>query len=128
MATTGSTPRPTGGLELRSWLFMRVSGLALVLLALGHLVLMHLVHNVDTIDYNFVARRYATTFSWWRFYDLALLLLALLHGLNGLRVLIDDYVHPPRWHATALAFLYIIGAVFLVLGAGVILCFHPVGM
>lgn len=107
---------------------MRVSGLALVLLALGHLVLMHLIHNVDAIDYNFVARRYAAAFSWWRFYDLALLLLALLHGLNGLRILIDDYVHPPRWHAAATGLLYTVGAVFLVLGAGVILFFRPVGL
>ena len=127
-AHTASTPRPAGGLELWSWLFMRLSGLALVLLALGHLVLMHLIHNVDTIDYNFVARRYATTFSWWRFYDLALLLLALLHGLNGLRILIDDYVHPPRWHAAAMGLLYTVGAVFLILGAGVILFFRPTGM
>ncbi len=54
-----SRPRPTGGLELWSWLFMRLSGLLLLFLALGHLVIMHLVHNVDEISYAFVASRYA---------------------------------------------------------------------
>ena len=121
-----SQGRPAGGAELWSWLFMRLSGLALIFLALGHLVLMHLIHNVDTIDYAFVAGRYGVRFSWWRVYDLALLLLALLHGLNGIHILIDDYVHPPRWHRAAVAFLYIVGATFLVLGAGAIIIFRPV--
>lgn len=85
-----SRPRPESGLELYAWVFMRVSGLALVILALGHLLIVHLINNVEIIDYRFVARRYATPF--WRTYDLVLLWLALVHGVNGVRTLIGDYV------------------------------------
>lgn len=119
-----STPKPSGGVELWSWLFMRLSGLALLVLALGHLIIMHLLNNVDHIDYDFVASRYAGWF--WRGYDLLMLVLAMFHGLNGVRILIDDYVHPPGWHRLAVGALHTFGAMFLVLGVYVILFFQPV--
>ena len=119
-----SKPKPAGGSQLWAWVFMRISGIALLVLALGHLVIMHLVNNVDTIDYNFVAGRYA---GWgWRGYDLALVLLAMLHGLNGAKILIDDYVHPPAARKLATALLHLIGGGFLLLGVFVILFFKPV--
>jgi len=116
--------RPEGGAELRAWLFMRISGLILLFLALGHLVLMHLIHNVDEISYAFVAGRYAGWF--WRGYDLAMLVLAMAHGINGARILIDDYVHAPRGRAIAVGALYLVCGGLLVLGAGVALFFKPV--
>lgn len=118
-----STPKPTGGPELWSWLFMRLSGLALLVLALGHLVIMHLINNVDAIDYDFVASRYAGWF--WRGYDLLLLVLAMLHGLNGMRILIDDYIHPSFWHRLTIGALRLLGGGFLLLGIYVILFFQP---
>lgn len=88
--TTGSRPVPPGGFDRFAWFFMRLSGVALLLLALGHLSVMHLLNSVDSIDYAFVAARYATPF--WRTYDGLLLILALLHGFNGFRVVTDDYL------------------------------------
>ncbi len=117
-------PKPSGGFEAWSWLFMRLSGLALLALALGHLIIMHLINNVDHIDYNFVAGRYNGWF--WRIYDLLMLVLAMFHGLNGVRILIDDYVHPPAWHRLAVGALHTIGGVFLLLGVYVVLFFQPV--
>jgi len=119
-----SRPKPTGGLELWSWLFMRLSGLVLLFLALGHLVLMHLVHNVDEISYAFVAGRYAGWF--WRGYDLVMLLLAMLHGTNGVRILIDDYIHDNTWRLVTLAALYLVCGGLALLGTGVALFFNPV--
>ena len=119
-----SSPKPSGGVELWAWLFMRLSGLALLGLALGHLVLMHLLNNVDQIDYDFVAGRYAGWF--WRGYDLLMLILAMGHGLNGVRILIDDYVSPPGPRRLAVRLLYVVGGVFLALGIIAIVCFKPV--
>ncbi len=117
-------PRPSGGHELWAWLFMRVSGLVLIFLALGHMVLMHLIHSVDEVNYAFVAGRYA---GWlWRGYDLLMLTLAMLHGTSGLRILIDDYVHSPRWRAVALGALFLIGGALVLLGMYVALFFRPV--
>ena len=103
---------------------MRLSGLCLVFLALGHFAIMHLIHPIEGLNYEFVAGRYR--YFGWRIYDLSMLLLALLHGLNGVRILIDDYVQSQRWHDRAYWALRIVGAFFVVLGSVVILTFHPV--
>ncbi len=115
--------RPESLLEVYSWIFMRVSGVGLVVLALGHLAIMHLVNNVDIINYGFVAHRFITPF--WRTYDFILLWLAMIHGLNGVRIMIDDYLIGRGWRTLALSVLAIVGIVFLTLGSLVIVTFQP---
>lgn len=117
-------PRPSGGLELYAWIFMRVSGVVLLFLALGHLTVMHVINSIEVIDYEFVAGRFATPF--WRTYDLVMLWLAMIHGVNGMRTLVDDYIHPPGWRVLLLASLYVVGFILLVLGSLVIVTFQPV--
>ncbi len=109
--------------ELWAWLFMRVSGLLLLFLALGHLAIMHLLNSVDRIDYGFVAGRWSSLV--WRLYDFLLLLLALLHGLNGMRVIVDDYVQSRGWRLAILSGLYTIALIFLSTGALVLFTFEP---
>ncbi len=116
-------PRPTGGIELYAWLFMRLSGVILLVLALGHLFIMHVFNNIHEIDYNFVVSRYLHLF--WRVYDLAMLWLALIHGLNGLRTILDDYLKPP-FRRMAVQGIYILAIFFLIVGTWVILTFQPV--
>ncbi len=117
-------PRPESGLELYAWLFMRISGVALLILVLLHLAIMHLINNVEVINYHFVAVRYATPF--WRTYDLVMLWLAMVHGLNGLRVIVDDYVTSRGWRVLAMGLVFTAGVIFLALGSLVILTFQPV--
>lgn len=124
MERVGPRPRPVGGFELYTWFFMRISGVLLLLLALGHLAIMHLITGVDLVNYDFVARRYATPF--WRTYDLTMLWLALLHGLNGVRILVDDYITAKGWRVFSLSILYTIGFIFLITGSLIILTFQPV--
>jgi len=119
----GGRLRPVGGFELYLWLFMRVSGVLLLLLALGHLAIMHLVNNVDVIDFQFVSKRYAGPF--WRIYDLFLLLLALIHGMNGLRTVVDDFIQRPPLRVGIQMALYTLGFVLLILGSFTILTFRP---
>ena len=118
----GSRLPPSGGFELFAWYFMRISGVLLLFLALGHLLIMHVINNVKTIDYAFVARRFTTPF--WRTYDWLMLMLALLHGVNGLRVITDDYLKG-GWRAFAQAVLYALAFIFVVLGSLVLLTFQP---
>jgi succinate dehydrogenase membrane anchor subunit len=117
------SPRPESGLELYAWMFMRVSGVVLLFLALGHLLIMHIINNVDNIDFQFVAQRYATPF--WRTYDLVMLWLALIHGVNGVRTILVDYIGPRGWRAASLASLYVVGFIILALGSLAILTFQP---
>ncbi len=116
-------PKPAAGFELFAWFFMRLSGLALFLLALGHLAIMHLINSIDSINYAFVAARYTTPF--WRSYDMVMLILALLHGCNGLRTVIEDYCHKPALRVALLSLLYSALFVFLVIGSMIILTFQP---
>ena len=123
LSGAGGRARTVGGLELYAWLFMRVSGVLLLLLALGHLVIMHLIHSVDEIDFAFVAGRWANPL--WRLYDWMLLTLALVHGFNGLRVMVDDYVRQAGWRMICLVVVYALTFFFLIAGSMVVLTFQP---
>lgn len=116
-------PVESSGFEMFSWYFFRVSGLLLIFLALFHVILMHVVHTVDEIDYAFVADRWSSPF--WQVYDFLLLTLAMLHGVNGARLSIDDYIRSPGWRITAHTTLWIAGFVFMVLGAMALITFDP---
>ncbi len=92
-ATTGGSTRVRSGrsnFELYGWIFMRVSGVLLVVLVIGHLfVNLMLGEGIKQIDFGFVANKWASPF--WQVYDLLMLWLAMLHGTNGLRTVINDY-------------------------------------
>ncbi len=111
------------GFEVASWYFFRLSGLALVVLALGHLAIMHVVNSVDTIDYDWVVARWRSV--GWRIYDGALLVLALLHGMNGARLAVDDYVRRPTVRRAAYWSLGITTALFLALGVATLALVGP---
>jgi succinate dehydrogenase / fumarate reductase membrane anchor subunit len=119
----GARPRPTNAFELYSWYFFRVSGILLLVFALTHLVVMHLINNVEVVNYDFVRDRWASPL--WRTFDLLLLFLALTHGMNGARTLIYDYVHSKGWRVFSISALYVVGIFFLLIGAQVIITFNP---
>jgi succinate dehydrogenase / fumarate reductase membrane anchor subunit len=116
--------RPSGGnFELYSWYFFRVSGLLLIFLAVIHVVIMHVINNVDEIDFNFVADRWHSPF--WRAFDWLLLTLALLHGLNGARIAIDDYIRSRGWRIFAHSLLWSSAIILLIIGSIAIVTFNP---
>ena len=74
-----------GNFEMLAWLFMRLSGVVLVVLIFGHLTVNLLVgEGIHAIDFGFVAGKWADPF--WQFWDLAMLWLAMLHGTNGVQL------------------------------------------
>ncbi|MQA61535.1 MAG: succinate dehydrogenase [Actinophytocola sp.] len=110
--------------ELYSWLFMRISGIALVVLVLGHLFIMNILdEGVQRINFGFVAGRWASPF--WQFWDLSMLWLAQLHGGNGLRTIIDDYARKDTTRFWLKMLLYVSMAIILILGTMVIFTFDP---
>lgn len=121
----GESARPVGGsrFETFSWYFFRWSGIGLLFLVIIHLILMHVTNDVSTTTYDFVAKRYANPF--WRVYDLLLLVLGLLHGLNGLRVIVDDYVRSNFWRIAAQSVVALTAVTFLLMGTLTIITFQP---
>jgi len=123
--STGAGPRPsTGGFETMSWYFFRISGVMLIFLVIIHLIVMHVTTDVACTTYQFVASRYANPL--WRLFDWLLLMLALTHGMNGLRVVIDDYVRSPRARFILLSLAAILLVTFFMLGTITLLTFQPV--
>ncbi len=89
---TKKTPKSTrgGNFEMYGWLFMRLSGVVLVVLVIGHLLIQLVLDGgVSKVGFAFVAGRWASP--WWQVWDLLMLWLAMLHGCNGLRTVINDY-------------------------------------
>lgn len=121
----GESARPVGGsrFETFSWYFFRWSGIALIFLVIIHLILVHITTDVGKTNYDFVAHRYANPF--WRVYDLLLLVLGLLHGLNGLRVIVDDYVRSNFWRIAAQSVVAFTAVTFLLMGSLTIIMFQP---
>lgn len=119
-------PRPEQpGRERFWWYFMRISGLILVLLALGHMLIMHVLVQLSgqEINFAFITSRWGTPF--WRIYDLLLLLLALVHGVNGARIVIGDYVQQRTVRAGLIGLLAFITMIWLIAGMIVIIAFNP---
>lgn len=113
-----------GNYEMYSWLFMRISGVVLLFLVLGHLFIMNILDGgVQRINFAFVAGRWASPF--WQMWDLMQLWLAMIHGANGLRTIINDYAERDKTRFYLKTVLYS-GSVFIImLGTLVIFTFDP---
>ena len=118
--------RPSGGgFETFSWYYFRISGILLFLLVITHLIIMHVTNDVHCTTYAFVAARYSNPF--WRLFDWLLLTIALTHGMNGLRVVIDDYVRVQRTRVLLLSLSAFLLLAFFMLGTVTIVSFQPLG-
>jgi succinate dehydrogenase membrane anchor subunit len=110
--------------EKWGWIYMRVSGVVLIILIFGHLfVNLVLGQGVKQIDFAFIGGKYATPF--WQVWDLLMLWLAMIHGGNGMRTLVNDYAYNKtvnrilKWAIAAAV------VVLVVLGTLVIFTFEP---
>ncbi len=81
--------------EAVAWKWMRYSGILLIPLAWGHILIQDILVGVHQIDLNYVALRWSM---WgWRAYDFFLLAFAFAHGVNGLYQVLSDYIKDARW-------------------------------
>ncbi|WP_247746291.1 succinate dehydrogenase hydrophobic membrane anchor subunit [Streptomyces oryzae] len=122
---TAKTPKASrGNFEMQAWLFMRLSGIVLVVLVLGHLLIQLVLDGgVSKIGFAFVAGRWASPF--WQVWDLLMLWLAMLHGANGLRTVINDYAERDNTRFWLKMLLYTATVFTVLLGTLVIFTFDP---
>ena len=116
--------RRSSNFELYAWYFMRISGLILLVIAVFHVLYMHINVGVENIDFDDVAARWDSPF--WRIFELFLLVFGLSHGINGTRQVLDDYIHSRGWRVVARTTIYMVGLVIGVMGAYVLFAFKPV--
>lgn len=116
-------PRRSGNLEQMAWLFTRISAVVLLVMALFHLVYMHIALGMEAVSFQLIAYRWQ--FLGWRLFDLTLLIFGWLHGANGMRVVLDDYVHSPFARIVARTLLFVVTVTLIVLGTFVVVTFQP---
>jgi succinate dehydrogenase / fumarate reductase membrane anchor subunit len=113
-----------GNFELYSWVFMRASGVLLLVLIFGHLFVNLMVgEGVHAIDFGFVAGKWANPL--WQVWDLLMLWLAMFHGTNGVRTVINDYASKDSTRGILKTLLYLAFTVTVLLGTLVIFTFDP---
>jgi succinate dehydrogenase / fumarate reductase, membrane anchor subunit len=119
------TVRRSGpNLEKWGWIYMRISGVLLVVLIFGHLFVNLMVgEGISGVDFAFVAGKYASPF--WQVWDGLMLWLALIHGANGMRTIISDYVTHPRVRTVLVWAVWLAAGFLILLGTLVITTFDP---
>jgi succinate dehydrogenase / fumarate reductase membrane anchor subunit len=124
MPPRSSRERPRTRGEFWWWMFMRISGIVLLFLAVGHVLIMHVGgEGIARVNFGFVATRWQSPF--WRTWDWLMLTLALIHGINGLRVITLDYVRHGGIRTAINATFAIVGTVLFALGTIVVFTFDP---
>lgn len=110
--------------EKLAWLFMRASGVILIFLVFGHLYInLFTGEGIKAIDFAFVAGKWADPF--WQVWDTAMLSLALLHGTNGMRTLVNDYSERERTRKILNVSLWTVCILLIILGTLVTTTFDP---
>jgi succinate dehydrogenase / fumarate reductase membrane anchor subunit len=118
-------PRRRGiNLEKWGWIYMRASGVVLIVLIFGHLIMNLMVGDgVKAIDFGFVGGKWADPF--WQWWDVLMLWLALIHGANGMRTVVNDYTNPGLVQKVLKGALFAAAAVLIILGTLVVFTFEP---
>jgi succinate dehydrogenase / fumarate reductase membrane anchor subunit len=114
-------PRPAGPdrVELAIWYLMRLTGLALFVLALSHFLITHVLFDPanQTADW-IVSNRWTNDL--WRVVDSSMLLIVVFHSFVGVRTVLQDYVGG-RPRAILVAILAVVGVVLAGLGIWAVL-------
>ncbi|GAB3029540.1 succinate dehydrogenase, hydrophobic membrane anchor protein [Parafrigoribacterium mesophilum] len=111
-------------MEKWGWIFMRASGVLLLVLIFGHLFVNLLTgEGIKALDFAFVGGKWSDPF--WKVWDCAMLWLALIHGANGMRTIVNDYAHNRLLSVIFKGGLVAATVVLLILGTLVIFSFDP---
>lgn len=125
MSATLKSPDADTGVALRkqrsrlvTYLMVRLTGLLLAILVIGHLVVTHVITDVADTNAGFVARRWGSAL--WVTWDSLMLAAALAHAGAGVWAAIDDYARTPRSRRHLRRAVVAIAFALFVLGAYVI--------
>jgi succinate dehydrogenase hydrophobic anchor subunit len=110
-------PKPSWNVDYLMWIFTRISGLTLILLAVLAISLGLLMGARSQMDLGTLMRwtffpnanhvldsEIPDIFLWangfWQIMQILVVFFAATHGFNGLRVVLEDYTSPGFWQAT----------------------------
>lgn len=108
--------------ELVWWVFMRMSGLILIFLVLGHIYMTFIQQSeIVSGEASTIVEKLKNPV--WKFYDWLILVLAGLHGLNGARYSIEDYIQSRQARLWTKVLLYTLSGILFLWGTVVLFTF-----
>ena len=114
----------TGTSELFWWVFMRISGIVLMFLVLGH-IYMTFIQQPESITASYETIVTKLQQPVWKLYDWLIMVLAGLHGVNGARYVMEDYLPNKSSRFWVKAIFYTIVGVIFVWGTIGLYTFKP---
>jgi succinate dehydrogenase / fumarate reductase membrane anchor subunit len=112
-------PRPlSGGFELAAWYYMRLSGVALFVLALTHFSVQHFLSDPKDQTASWIFAD-AWNNALRRGLDWLMLVFVLSHAFLGVRTVTMDYLKG-GWRILVLSVLYLVGPVVFAMGTIVV--------
>lgn len=124
--TVAAPARRRSGVNLEKWgwMFMRASGVVLIVLIFGHLFVNLMVGDgIHALDFAFIAGKFATPF--WQWWDVLMLWLAFIHGGNGMRTIVNDYVTNDKVRKALVGAIVLAAGLLIILGTLVVFTFDP---
>jgi succinate dehydrogenase hydrophobic anchor subunit len=118
-------PKPSWNLEFIMWVFTRISGISLVLLAIigisaglimgarlqmdmGTLMRWTFFPNPSHVLDSDIPDIYLWSNGFWQIAQILVVVFAATHGFNGLRVVIEDYSKPGIWQAALRLLIFLL--------------------
>jgi len=95
------------------WYFQRISGVALLVTLFVHFFVLHYA-SPGPVSYEKVMARLSSPL--WKAFDIAFLVFAIYHAMNGFKMIVDDYVHTAGARAVVVGLLWVGAIGFLGLG------------
>lgn len=95
------------------WFFQRVSGVALLITLFLHFWVLHYASEGPVTYQKVMARLLSPA---WKALDIAFLVFAVYHAMNGFKMIIDDYVHTSGVRAVLVGALWVVAIGFFGLG------------
>ena len=131
-------PKPSWNLEFLMWVFTRLSGLSLILLAVLSISAGLLMGARTQMDLGTLMRwaffpnpnhvldsEIPDIFLWsngiWQGSQILVIMFASTHGFNGLRVVIEDYTQPGFWQGLIRFLIFLLWVISVLVGIYVVL-------
>ena len=112
------TARSGGALP---WLLQRISGVYLAIILFVHVLNLHVLLDGE-VSFDAIAARVATPM--WKTINISFLIVALFHGLYGLWIVLDDYIHKGWLRVLIYSVIATIALVFAIFGTLTMITFQ----
>ena len=96
-----------------AWFLQRISSVVLFILLIWHFVIYHFVSK-GVFNYNDIVAKMGSP--WFNLIQFIFLVTALYHGLNGIWMVSEDYIHNKNWRLFILGLILLIGISLFFIG------------